>query len=116
MNHLDEMTRADGTDVQIAIRRRQSFKNGFQVIDNFFLAADHQAVAVFQSPHAAAGAGVDEMHAVRLELFRAPDGIFVIGITAVDENVAFGKIRQQLLDRLIHRISRGHHQPDGARQ
>src|SRR5258705_345677 len=45
MNHLDEMAGADGTNVQIAIGRRQGLKNGFQVIDNFFLAADHQAGA-----------------------------------------------------------------------
>ena len=55
------------------------------------------------------------MQAVGFQFFRAADRIFVIGIAAVDENIAFGQRRQQLIDGLIHRVAGGNHQPDGAR-
>src|SRR5207247_11109473 len=99
-----------------AVRGRPPCETRFEPVDDFLFAPDHHAVAVSQPPPGATRTGVDEVHAVRLELFRAPDGIFVIRIAAVNENVAFGKIRQQLLDRLIYRVARGNHQPDGARQ
>src|ERR1051325_11956605 len=94
------------------MRRRQRLKNRFEMIDNSFFTADHQAIAFLQSPDSATGPCVNKMDAVRLESFRSPEGILVFGIAAVNQNVALRKVWQQLFDGLIDRISRGHHQPN----
>ena len=60
--------------------------------------------------------GVNEVKALLLELLGAANGIFVVGVTAVDDDIALRQRRQQLIDGLIDRIARRHHQPNGARQ
>src|SRR3990170_2861670 len=90
MNHLDEMAGPARPDMEKAVRGRKSFENRFEAGDDFFFAADHHAVADLEPPDAAAGAGVDKMHAVALEVAGAPDRIFVMRVAAVDEDIAFG--------------------------
>jgi hypothetical protein len=85
------------------------------VPDHVRLAADHQAVAAFSSPDAAAGADVDIVNAAPGELFRAPDVIDVIGIAAVDEDVTGRKMRQQVGYGAVDDSCRDH-QPDGPRR
>ena len=92
------------------------FQNRFEPLDDLLFAADHQTVADLEPPDAAAGAGVDEVQALWFEFFGAPDRILVIGIAAVDDDVAFGEDWQQLLDGLIDGVARRYHQPDGARR
>ena len=105
-----------GPDVQIAVRRRQRRKDRRQPLDRIGLAADHHAVAVFQAPDATAGPRVDEAQALRGQLGGAADRIFVVGVAAVDDDIALVGERQQLLDGLIHRVARRHHEPDRPRQ
>ena len=48
---------------------------------------------------------------------RAPaDGVVEVGVAAVDDDVARGQPRQQLLDGLVHRRAGRHHEPDNARE
>ena len=116
VNHLDEMARAARPDVEIAVFGRKGLEDRLKPLDDLFVAADHHAVADLQTPDAAAGAGVDEVQALLLELLGAPNGIFVVGVAAVDDDIAFGQIRPQLLDGLIDGIARWNHQPDGPRR
>ncbi len=51
-------------------------------------AADHQAVATVQAPHAAAGAAVEVLDAELLEFVGAPDVVAIIGVAAVHHHVA----------------------------
>jgi hypothetical protein len=53
-----------------------------------FFAADHHAVAALESPDAAAGAYVHVVDALGGEFLGAADVVYVIGIAAVDEDVA----------------------------
>ena len=84
VHHLDEVAGAGRTAVQIALlggaglarpsggaRRgvaagRQRREDRVEPLDRFGLAADHQAVAALEPPHAAAGADVDVVQALRL--------------------------------------------------
>src|SRR5918996_3555565 len=112
MDHFDEVARAVGTDVGITVFGRQSFKNGLKPVNNLAFAPDHHAVADFEPPDAAAGSDIDEMHALLLQFLRPANGIFVIGIPAVNENVAFFEVGQELLKGLIYGIARRDHQPN----
>ncbi len=98
----------------IADARSDGFENRFQVLDHGGGAADHQAVASFQTPDTAAGANVDILNSLRRELFTATDVVDVVGIAAIDQNVAGLQVRRNLGDGLVHHGG-GNHQPDGAR-
>ena len=49
---------------------------------------------------------------LRREFLRSPDVVHVTGIAAVDEDVPFLEMRQQVGNGRIHHRRR-HHQPDG---
>src|SRR5712692_4267552 len=77
VDHLDEMARARGTTMKIAVfdralnfvtprrarnvagARRQSFENWIKAPNRFLRPADHHAIATLQSPDAPARADVD---------------------------------------------------------
>ncbi len=67
---------------------RQRREDRVEVLDHVGLAADHHAVAALQAPDAAAGADVDVVDALRRQLLGAPDVVDVVGVAAVDEDVA----------------------------
>ena len=56
--------------------------------EGFVFGADHQAVAAFQSPDAAAGADIGVVNAFVFQRFGAAHIVFEIRVAAVDENVA----------------------------
>ena len=109
VHHLDEMAGAVRSAVQIppfggaadalsprrawdvADAGRQRREDRIEVLDDIRLATDHQAVAAFPSPDAAAGPDVDVVDATPGELLRAPDVVDVVGIAAVDEDVTTSK-------------------------
>src|SRR5208282_6943321 len=107
VDHFDEVACAVGSAMEIAVlggaggsllaarrarrrleRRRERGKDRIEVLYDFRLAADHLAEAAVQSPYAAAGTGIDVMDSLRLERPGAPDIIDVVGVAAVDDNVA----------------------------
>src|ERR1700680_3518241 len=77
-----------GSSRNVAQARRQSFEDGIQTIERLFRAADHHAVAAFQTPDAAAGANVNVMDSSLFQFLRPPDVIFVIRVAAVNDDVA----------------------------
>ena len=79
------------------------------------LAADHHAIAALQPPDAAAGADVDVVDAVARQLLGSADVVDVVGIAAVDDDVAAFEMRREIGDRLVDHGGR-HHQPDRARR
>src|SRR5207245_194537 len=78
-------------------------------------AAAHQAVAVLQSPDAAAGAGVDVGQAARGQLLAAPDVVLPLRVTPVDDRVAALEHPGERPDRRLRRLAGGDHHPHRAR-
>src|SRR6185312_6648153 len=101
VHHLHEVAGAHRAAMQPAILRgallafaagswwnaaaagRQRLPDGRQPLDRLGLAADHQAVAAVEAPHAAAGAGVDVEDAFLRQRAGAPHVVLVVGIAAV---------------------------------
>ena len=94
-----------------ACTRRERREDRIESLDDRLLAADHQAVAAFESPDAAAGADVDVVDLLRGELGGAAKIVDVVRVAAVDEDIVRLEQRQQLGD---HRIDDGrrNHQPN----
>jgi hypothetical protein len=69
------------------------------------------AAKMLEAPHAAAGAHVHVVHAPGRQLLRAADVIDVVGVAAVDEDVARLEVRDDGGDGLVHHRG-GDHQPD----
>ena len=116
VNHLHVVAGAGRTHVRVAILRRQRGEDRLAVLHRRVAAADHQAVAVLQSPDAAARAAVDELDLRLGELAAAADRVVEVGIAAVDDDVAGGQHGSQRGDRLVDRIAGRHHDPDDARR
>ena len=68
-------------------------------------ASGHQAGALQRALFAAGNAASDEQHPQRLDLLRAPFGVEVVGVAAVDDDVARREMRPHLLDQLVDRRS-----------
>ncbi len=74
---------------------------------------DHHAVAPIQTPYASAGADIHIVDSLGREFLRAPDIVDVVGITAVNENVALLQVRNEGRDGFIHHRC-WDHQPNGS--
>src|ERR1700694_5173436 len=72
----------------VAASRRQCFEDRVEALHSFFRAANHHAIAAFQSPDAAAGADVDVVYALGGAEFGAANVIFEIRVATVDDGVA----------------------------
>ena len=118
VDHLDEVPRAAGADVGVAIFhltcRSQAFEGRFQALKSLPLPTDHQAVTDFQAPDTSAGADVQKVNAPLAQHLRPADGVPVVGIAAINEDVARLDKWKQPLDHLLHWIARRNHNPDGA--
>ena len=105
MHHLDEMPSARGPGVDVAALgpriafsrpgyaryrrvRAQEPRNRIEVIDSLLGAADHHAIAALDAPDAARCAAVHIVNAFFAQVFGAADVILVIGISAVNDDVA----------------------------
>src|ERR1700733_1296604 len=131
VDHLDEVAGTAGAAMKVALfggaayfvppggagnvadARGDGFEDGIQVFDSSGRAADHEAIASFETPDTAAGAHVDVLNALGSELGTAADVIDVIGIATVDEDVAGFQVGRELGYGLVHHGCRNH-QPDGA--
>ncbi len=99
----------------LVLARRQRFEDRSQPFDHRFVAADHHAVAFGQAPHAAAGAAIDVFDFSPGESCRTAQRICVIGIAAIDHDVAGGQQWQQIRQRDVGDFTGWHHQPQCAR-
>ncbi len=132
VDHLDEMPGAVGTAVQVALlgsavgrfpsRRawnvadagRQPLEDWIEPVDHVRFAADHHAVAAFQTPHAAARADIHVVNSLRSQFLCSPHIIDIVRIAPVDESIAGLEVSCQVGDGFVHACRRDH-QPDRAR-
>src|SRR5262249_38794377 len=88
-------------------------EDGIEMLHDRRFAADHEAISALASPDAPAGPDVDIVDALPAKLLRTADVVDVIGVAAVDEDVAGRELGDELGDGRVH--GRGwDHQPDGA--
>jgi hypothetical protein len=106
VDHLDEVPGSVRATVEIALfgrggvaglafrpprrvdARRERGEDRAEPGDDLVLPADHQAKAALEPEHAAGGADVDEMDALRSERGRAVEVIAVVAVAAVDDGDA----------------------------
>ncbi len=70
--------------------------------------ADHQAVAALLAGDAAAGADVDVVHSHCGERLRPPYVVAVVGVAAIDHDVARVEVRLERIDRPVDHGGRYH--------
>ena len=107
------MSRA-GRARHITDARRDRLEYRVKVLHHIILAADHHAVTALQTPNAAAGSHIDIVNSLLGEILGAPNIVDVVRVAAVDQDVVFLQMWNDLGDRIVHRCRRNH-QPDGAR-
>ena len=106
VNHLHEVTRSSRTTVQVPVLTGATLafatgcpfglfdgwgnrrENRVDVLNGLVMTADHHAVAAVQSPDTTADPNVDIMNALVSQRFGSIDVVAVVGIAAVDQNVA----------------------------
>ncbi len=98
----------------VAAAGRQRLKDRIEAPYGSFRSADHHAITALQAPDAATGSDIHIIDAFGCELAGAQDVVDVIGVTAVDEDVASFEVRYDFGDRLVDRARRNH-QPDRPR-
>src|SRR5215472_14596434 len=86
----------------------ESRENRIEMLDDIILPADHHAVATFETPHAATGTHVHVVNLLGREVLCALYVVDVVGVSAVDEDVACLEVWQQIRNRLIDRCRRNH--------
>src|SRR5947209_6014357 len=107
MHHLDEVpgTRRPNMSPALRRRRRQRLKDRAQPLHWSLIAADHQAVALFQSPYTARGPAIDILKSCRRYLRMPSLCVLVVRVAAINDGVA---LRQQPLEtrnRVVYRIA-----------
>ena len=133
VDHLHEMARAVAAAMEVAqfggtahrlppwsavdgaTSGREPRQDGIEMLNGRGVAADHHAVAPLEPPDAATGADVDIMNALGGEFSGPPNVVDVIGIAAVDQDVAGVEERREFGNRLVN-DRRRHHQPDRPRR
>jgi hypothetical protein len=101
--------------IAAAFAGRECLEYWQKLLHHFGFAADHQAIADIAAGDATAGAHVEVMDAGLAKFGGAPDVVAVVGVAAVDEDVARAQQRAQPRDLAVDH-SRGDHEPDGARR
>jgi hypothetical protein len=84
------------------------------MLDYLFFSPDHLAIPALESPDTAARADIDVVQGLRGEVFRTPDVVDVVGVAAVDDDVASVEFCGKILQRSVDHRG-GNHQPDGSR-
>jgi hypothetical protein len=100
----------------VARTRRECAEHRIEPRDHVLLAADHQAIATLQPPHAAAGTDIEIMDAAFLQARRTRDVVLPERVAAVDDGVVLREQAGELRDRLFGDLAGRQHQPHGARR
>ncbi len=110
------MAGTDWTKVAKPARLGNCLKRWFDVFKTAGIATNHQAVAVFTARQAAGGAYIEKVEVmVGLQGLATADGVGVVRIAAVDNNVAVLKDGSQILNHFFCRVTGRHHYPDNPR-
>src|SRR2546426_5845308 len=102
-------------DPRVAILGRERLEDRLEPPARRLGSAHHEAIAGREPPDPARSARVDEMDLALGEPRRAPHGVLVVGISAVDDRVIRPEQGSQVAEDLLGRLSRGNHDPDRAR-
>ena len=94
---------------------RECREDRIEVANDVWLAADHEAEPTVEAEHAAAGADVHVVDVPLREPLGPGDVVSVVGVAAVDDDVAGRKDRRQLVDGRVDEGGR-HHDPCHARR
>src|SRR5262249_21208746 len=134
MNHLDEVTRAIRSGVDVATLSAgiaaiafggsryaaraggERRKDGIEPFDDLLFAADHHAIAALEAPHAAAGADVHVMQLTLTQHFGAADIVAPERVAAVDDHIAGLQPIGKRFNGIIGDGAGRQHHPDGARR
>src|SRR5207302_7610557 len=119
VDHLHKMAGAGGSAIEITLLGRatkllpagrvrnianagsQRLENEIKMRDRLFGPANHHAVTAFQAPDTAAGADINVVNAALAQFLRAAHVIFVIGVAAVNDDVAGLEALRQSIDGLL---------------
>ena len=133
MHHLDEVPGAGrsaeevaefrgrvvalamGRDRNVALAGSEGGKERLELFEDLGRRADHETVAAFESPDAAAGADVHVVDAFGQQHLGTADIIGVFGVAAVDYGVAGFHAGGEFGDGGFGNLAGGQHHPDGAR-
>src|SRR5215471_854371 len=96
----------------IASARSQRLKDRIKPLHSFLRPANHHAVTAIDAPHATAGSDVHVVDAFPLQVFCAPNVVFEIRVTAINDRVARLHVLSELLYRSFRRTTGGNHDPD----
>src|ERR1700688_3516314 len=106
VDHLDEMAGTRWTTVKVTLFGRaphflaarssrsittagsERFEDGIETLYDVIFAANHLAIAALESPNSTARANVDVVNALCGELLGAANIVDVVGVAAVDQDVA----------------------------
>src|SRR5258705_9104292 len=83
----------------VAATGGERLEDGVEMADGIVFAADHLAIAALESPNAAARADIHIVNAFRREFLGAANVVDVVGVAAVDDDVAGLKLRSQVVQR-----------------
>ena len=86
------------------------------MLDWLFIATDHHAVTLLETPYAARRSAIHVLKALGRDLAVAADRVFVIGVAAVDDDVARGEQRFERGNGVIHRLAGRDHHPHSTRR
>ena len=115
VHHFDEVActvTADPVAARLALRRfgGDGLENRLNGRPCGFVAAGHDRRAVTRTFFATGYAGTDKADAFCGQLVCTAGGIRIVGITAVNNDVAFVQKRNELLDKIVNnRTSANHH-------
>ena len=133
VDHLDEVSGPVRPAVQIAVLRGaaqllasrgawdvapaggEGGEDRVEALHDLVLAADHEAVAALEAPHASARAHVDVVQPLGAQALRARDVVVIVGVAAVDDRVVLLQQRLELADRGVD-VGRGYHEAQRARR
>ena len=86
-----------GRTRDVADARSKSLKDRIQALHRLVRSSDHHAVAALKTPDATAGTNVNIVNSIRGDFLGTPYVVDIVGVTAIDQNVA--GIEQRQADR-----------------
>src|SRR5688572_9034132 len=111
VDHLHEVPGAAGPHVTPRVGLGEGVEDRADAVDVVLQPADHHAIPFRAPPDAAARAHVEETDLSLGKPFGAPDGIFVVAVPAVDEEIAVFQQLSELTHDRLGRIARRYHDP-----
>ena len=119
VHHFDEVARtvtADPVAARFALRRfgGDGLENRFDGRPCGFIAAGHDRRTVTRAFFTAGYTGTDKADTFCRQLVGAAGGIGIVGVAAVNNNVALVQKRDKLLDKVVHNRTSAYHHHDFA--